>query len=438
MHFDKNLKKVFEGDGFFYYVNGTNLLKNAVTRNGKTYWGVIDINGKRILDLKYDKVNILQNAILVCQGDRRSLTDHKGKEILPFSFGYTDIKDGGEDTWLVKNSANKWGYWADGKEIVACQFDQAAPFANGAAMVIAGNKAKQIENPLSGAKVNIAQGGTDPKFEKKIAGKAVSRYPAPNSDVDKDIPLAKAKNENRFAFIIANENYDDAPVPFALNDGRMFAEYCEKALGLPQNHILMYEDATLGNIISAVSKLKTTADVYDGDAEIIFYYAGHGVPDETGESAYILPIDGNPSSIVTTGFGLDKLYKELSEINAKNVMVFVDACFSGAKREDEILTAGRGVRIKVKEETPIGNLVVYSASTGDETAHQLADKGHGLFTYHLLKSLQTEESVMFGDLADNVTKQVKRQSVVINHKRQTPTVIPSAGMINKWRTLKIK
>jgi hypothetical protein len=83
-------------------------------------------------------------------------------------------------------------------------------------------------------------------------------------------------------------------------------------------------------------------------------------------------------------------------------------------------------------------MVVFSAATGDETAHQYEEKGHGLFTYFLLKKLQeTQGAATYGELSDYVTQQVKRQSVVINNKRQTPTVIPSASLTN-WQSLKLK
>ena len=69
----------------------------------------------------------------------------------------------------------------------------------------------------------------------------------------------------------------------------------------------------------------------------------------------------------------------------------------------------------------------------------MEEKHHGLFTYFLLKELQaTGGDVDMGTLTDYVTKQVKRQSVVINNKRQTPTVVPSANMTSKWRTMKLK
>ena len=84
-------------------------------------------------------------------------------------------------------------------------------------------------------------------------------------------------------------------------------------------------------------------------------------------------------------------------------------------------------------------MLVFSAAQGDETAHQLEEKHHGLFTYCLLKELQaTQGEIDLGTLTDNVTKQVKRQSVVINNKRQTPTAIPSQAFADSWRNMKLK
>ena len=152
-----------------------------------------------------------------------------------------------------------------------------------------------------------------------------------------------------------------------------------------------------------------------------------------------MPIDGNVSDITTTGYSLAKLYKELSVLKLKSSVVFLDACFSGAKREDDMLTTGRGVAIKVKETAPQGKMIVFTAAQGDETAHQLEEKHHGMFTYFLLKELQaTGGDVDLGTLTDYVTKQVRRQSVIINNKMQTPTVIPSAALQESWKNLKLK
>lgn len=412
----------------------------------KRSYGIYSLKGEQIVPCQYANIDRLTQAneptqIFALQDEKfRALSfiaiDTQGKVIVPFN-KYQGIKKAAQNLYTIQQNG-KWGLWTEDYEVIPCQYDEPVKFENDVATVKKDGEVRLIKNPLKdGSQILIAEAKTPNK--KKAKGPAISRYPKPDSDVDINIPVAKKQAETTFAFIICNENYPDAPVPYSLNDGRMFREYCQKTLGIPEKNINMYEDATYGNIITAVEKMKTIAEAYEGDANVIFYYAGHGFPDDKQATAYLLPIDGDASSITTTGYSLAKLYKEIASLKLKSSIVFLDACFSGAKREDEMLTSARGVAIKVKAETPQGNMVVFSAAQGDETAHQLEEKHHGLFTYCLLKELQTAQGDMdLGTLTDNVTRQVKRQSVVINNKRQTPTVIPSTTLNESWRNIKMK
>jgi len=256
--------------------------------------------------------------------------------------------------------------------------------------------------------------------------------------VDIDIPICQKENQNVFAIIIANENYQDVTkVPNALNDGTIFAEYCEKTLGIPHNNIKFVSDATLNNIKRELNWLSQVMDVYQGEASIIFYYAGHGIPDESNGSAYLLPVDGIGTD-VSTGYSLDRLYADLGSKPAKSVVILLDACFSGAKRDGGMLASARGVAIKAKQNTPKGNMVVLAAAQGDETAFPYKEKGHGMFTYYLLKKLQDSNGeATLGEIADYVIENVRKQSIVTNGKMQTPTLIPSLQS-SDWRNWKLK
>lgn len=205
------------------------------------------------------------------------------------------------------------------------------------------------------------------------------------SDVDFDIPMANNISNNTFAVVISNEKYQmEKAVQYAENDGKTFADYCKKTLGLPEKNVHFITNATLNNIKHEIKWLEDVIAVYHGDAKVIFYYAGHGIPDEQNKSAYLLPIDGYGSD-VTTGYALEDLYKALGSLPSKSVTVFLDACFSGAKRDGDMLASARGVAIKVKQATPVGNIVVFSAAQGDETAYPYKEEEHGLFTYYLLQ-----------------------------------------------------
>lgn len=258
------------------------------------------------------------------------------------------------------------------------------------------------------------------------------------SKVDKNIPIVSYNNNKTFAVIIANENYQSvASVPFALNDGNIFREYCIKTLGIPEKQVKYIPNATGNQIKAQVTWLQNICEVFE-DAQIIFYYAGHGIPDESSRTAYLLPVDGLGTD-VTTGYKLDNLYAALGNIPAKNVTVFMDACFSGSKRENGMLASARGVAIKARSGMPQGNMVVFSAAQGDETAYPNNEEKHGMFTYYLLKKLQeTAGDITLQELGDYIIKNVSQQSILLNGKSQTPCVTPSASLDASWREWKLK
>jgi hypothetical protein len=260
------------------------------------------------------------------------------------------------------------------------------------------------------------------------------------SDVDLNIPQSKVTAKNTFAIVIANESYKNVEsVENAANDGKIVAQYLTTTLGIPQKQVFAYTNASYGEMVDALDKMQNIAKAYSGtDYNVIFYYAGHGVPDEQSHEAYLLPIDGKPGSSAVN-ISLSKLYSTLGNLGATTVYVMLDACFSGSLRGDGMLAQARGVAIKAKAAEPQGNMVVLSAAQGDETAYPYQGKSHGLFTYYLLKKLQESSgNVTIGELSDYVIENVRKTSVLENNgKLQTPTVRASLSSGDAWRNNKL-
>lgn len=284
------------------------------------------------------------------------------------------------------------------------------------ATILASNKPASSSSSQSGEKVTITK----------------------KSDVDLNIPVSKKINRNTLALVIANEDYNKAVnVQSAINDGTTFAEYCRKTLGLPTENVNLVLNASLGNLFSAITDLKRKVDVLGGDADVIVYYAGHGMPDEATMDAYLMPVDADPR-LPETCYGMNRLYKELGDLNAKSVMVFIDACFSGSERSGKMLADARAVAVKPKQATPKGNMFVFSATSDKETALPYVEKNHGMFTYFLLHKLQSSKGeVTLKDLSDYVISEVKKNSTFINNKPQTPTVNTSGTMTDLWKSKKM-
>lgn len=258
------------------------------------------------------------------------------------------------------------------------------------------------------------------------------------SDVDIDIPFTGVSNPNTFVVIIANENYGKlANVPFALNDGNTFALYCKRTLGVPEKNILQFNDATYGSMKSAFSDLRLINDAVGGNIKVIFYYAGHGAPDDTTLDPYLIPVDaGRINKDVCVP--LASIYGELGTMNIKSATVFLDACFSGATRDGSMVVAARGIARVPKKQGLTGKVVVFSATSEDQTAMPYAEKSHGMFTYYLLKHLkETKGNVSLLDLKDYLSRNVSQNSTIINRKAQTPTVLTSPAVSAEWDSWKL-
>lgn len=252
------------------------------------------------------------------------------------------------------------------------------------------------------------------------------------SDVDKNIPETNIDGKKTLAIIIGIEDYKYAPtVDFASNDARVFYQYSKSVFGIPERNIYyrINDGATSGEfnkifaedgwIARRLKKEKT---------DVIVYYSGHGAPDTKSEKGYLIPHDIDPN-YANTGVSLDFIYSSLSKLKAKSVTLFIDACFSGESRSEEMLIAGiRPISVKIKN--PIlttENMAVFSASTGEQYSSAYPEKQHGLFTYFLLKGLKgkakgSDNKITLDELQSYIYKNVGETAGFLD-KEQNPTFI---------------
>lgn len=258
------------------------------------------------------------------------------------------------------------------------------------------------------------------------------------SDID-IVPIESSPEKGNYcALIISNETYKRVPnVPYSLNDGNTIHRYFNKVLGVPERNIVHIENATYNDMKYAINNIELKCKAFPNQIQLYIYYSGHGIPDERGE-AYLLPIDGIGTD-PTSGYNLYEFYEQLNGFKTKSTIVFIDACFSGTRRDGGMLLATRGITIKPKTRIPSGNLLVFTATSGEETAFPIENQQHGLFTYSVLAALKDAgDNITWGDLTDKVINDVIHASIDLTGKTQTPTVLVSPNIADKWRNMKIR
>ena len=192
-----------------------------------------------------------------------------------------------------------------------------------------------------------------------------------------------------WAVIVGVSEYQNAGIPslkFADKDAEAFANFLRRPEGggytADHMQVLLNKDATLANVKNALINFLNQAIDID---LVVIYFAGHGAPQPARPSnTFLLTYDSDPNSLGTSAFPMWDIQTVLARyINAKRVVVFSDACHSGAI---SVNFATRGIGTdeqnlvnqyltdlsKTKE-----GIVVFTASAAGEVSQEFPDLGHG-------------------------------------------------------------
>ncbi len=251
-------------------------------------------------------------------------------------------------------------------------------------------------------------------------------------DIEKNIPSSKTLNKNALAIIFGIEQYKNvAGVTFASRDAAVVSNYFETALGIPKKnrtYLSINDDVTKGEFDKVFSQGGWLEKRVKNDSDVYIFYAGHGAPLIDKKEAYLIPYDGDPNYPSQTGYSLDQLYENLEKLHARSVTVFLDACFSGANREDQPLLAdARPIFIDIQKPSARG-ITVFSASSSNEISSAYPDKKHGLFTYFMLKGLQgnadinSDKKITIGELGEYIRSNVSDTAGELD-REQTPDMV---------------
>jgi uncharacterized caspase-like protein len=260
------------------------------------------------------------------------------------------------------------------------------------------------------------------------------------SDVDTIPPWRAKARPHAYAVVIGIESYREQlpKADFGAQDARTIGAYLTRVMGYPEENVatLVNERATRTDIEKYVeSWLPNRVEKND---TVFVYFSGHGAPNPKTGDAYLVPYDGDPTFVDKTGYSVKRLYEQLGKLPAKEVMVMLDSCFSGAGGRSVIAPGARPMMLTV--ENPLlasGKTVVLAASAGDQISSTYQQKGHGLLTYFFLKGLQGEAdtnkdgSVDLSELFAYVKPQVSRVARREFNNEQTPQLLGSPEMLTK-------
>lgn len=251
--------------------------------------------------------------------------------------------------------------------------------------------------------------------------------------IDAPPALAMPVDPEAYAVVIGIEQHQSESVPpaeFAAHDAQTVYAYLTQAMGFAPKNVVLLKDhdaskAELEKNLGTWLRNRITSK-----SRVLVYYAGHGSPDSSTGSPYLVPYDGDPSYIDDTGYSLDRLYRNLARLPTDDIRVVLDASFSGLGRRSLIAQGARPlVSIARGEGSPGGNTLVFKACQDGQASTSSPTEGHGLLTHFLLMGLQgradldhdgtVATSELFRYLRPRVESEARKQNI-----KQSPAILP--------------
>ena len=236
-----------------------------------------------------------------------------------------------------------------------------------------------------------------------------------------------------WAVVIGIGDYESPQVPalrYSLADAEAFYELLLSRAGVKKENVLLLTDKTerkptLRNLKWALGTfLARSAKKED---LVVIFFAGHGAPEvdprgveSDGLSKYLVPRDADPNDLYATALPMDEFQMIFDRIEAERVVVFLDACYSGAAGGRTFASkrtrASKVDDIFLERLTRSKGRAIVTASRSAEVSIELPELGHGIFTYYLVQGLRgaadldRDGIVLLQELYQYLEQQVSQRS----------------------------
>ena len=166
------------------------------------------------------------------------------------------------------------------------------------------------------------------------------------------------------------------------------------------------------NLIENVKKICISAKTGD---TILIYFAGHGTIDKDGK-LYLLPIDASSMAIEESCISWEWLRKQIELCSAKNKILIIDACHSGAGR-DVAAAVRMSFTLLEEVENSTSGFVCITSCSGGQLSYELSELNQGIFSYYLASGISGEADPLGKGIIDVESLYRFVQKRTVNHAK---------------------
>ncbi len=272
---------------------------------------------------------------------------------------------------------------------------------------------KALERNVRGLQRSAASGSVVEYFTISLAnGDNTVSAVAFSSERTQSIPAAftaryqssSSGKPDLYAVILGANSYKNPRynLNYALADAKAFETSIRQASSTLFGNVritsLYEQNLTRENVIRMLDQVTSSSKP---DDVFVLYYAGHGIAmeDEGKNSFYfVLPEVTQMTrtdNILSHGLSSAEFRERLSAIPATKQMILVDACNSGAFAEG-FAVRGAAEEIALKQLARASGSVILTATNDEQFASEVAQLGHGVFTYALIQGISGEAATRDG------------------------------------------
>lgn len=212
---------------------------------------------------------------------------------------------------------------------------------------------------------------------------------------------------------------------YSSKDATDFANYLTRNAGFAPDHvkILLNKDATQRRILSELGN-KWLPHVANPDDLVVIFLSTHGSGSEMdiGGQNYLLAYDTDIDDLYTSAIPMQRLAHDIrSRVHCDRVIIFLDACHSGATE-----SGGKGLirtGVDAAELSAGSGQLVIASSKEDQISWESKKLANGVFTAVLLDTLKKQgASTTLGQMFDNLKDDVQDTVLRERGTLQTPVM----------------
>ena len=200
------------------------------------------------------------------------------------------------------------------------------------------------------------------------------------------------------------------PLMHAQDDARFTHRFFTKEAGISADNCVLLSDlaTSVGQQVvypdkAAIAQwIQTITQQVEADDVLWFFFSGYGAQAKSTEGElvdYLMPIDGDPGQIETTGIALADLINTLADVPTDKALLILDI------NRSQGTLSGQTIGTQVIDLAQKRQLSTLLSCQPEQYSHETLGVRHGLFTAALLEALH-QECKTIGQVSDYITQRL--------------------------------